>query len=403
MNFSYWTSRTEAFIWANRTQILIALFTVTMIRFWLKYEPDASDVHFTVSDMLINYADGLVRRGLLGEFALNLTSLLGWTATGWAMLMTTFISFGVLVLSLRIYRTLGENSALLPLILAPWGLAFAAYDQHVFYRKEYIGFLALALILWGILNHSSKRACIYLACAVLLFPLAILAHEANAVLAGGLLVAALLMSKVHPDVSREIGLLVGFAIIASVVALLVALTHRTADPSVICAAIGDSRCGGPFPFLGENTSHGNAFVRDWMSERSYFQTGCVIFLSSLPFIGLRARNASPSLLVIMAAAFVLPVVPLFFVGIDFGRWVHMIFFPASLVMLTAIITGPATYKRIMPPFFALIYCGTWGIVHVAAQIEAMGLYLWVGVGLAQIWALGAYLLRGLSGRIRRRI
>lgn len=201
---------------------------------------------YAVADFVINYADGPVRRGLGGTMALQLVDWFGGVAEIWAIAILIAVVAGLTALAIRLYRRLPDDPAYLPLILAPGGLLFFTYDAAAAYRKEVIGYLALALVVQGALSRDGRRALAWSVAGTAVFLLGLLLHEGIIFLWPSLALALWLVARVHPS---HRGQLAGLAAVSAlggglVVVWLALLPDR--DPDVICAALGHSGCGGPF-------------------------------------------------------------------------------------------------------------------------------------------------------------
>ena len=70
------------------------------------------------------------------------------------------------------------------------------------------------------------------------------------------------------------------------------------------------------------------------------------------------------------------VLPLFVFAADYGRWIALIFFPASLLTATGLSLGIITYHRVLPHWAVLLYCGTWSIYHYRVEPQLMGWQIW---------------------------
>ncbi len=370
----------ERRLWTTHRLLLsLAMAVPIVLMWWSLWQP--TPTRYPVSEFLINYADGFVRRGLGGQISLALHSFFGGPATIWAILLLSLAGASLCALILKIYSHTRPTQAMTPLILTPWGLLFITYDPDILIRKEVFGLIALALILLGALTLHPKRArALFLtACAAL--PLCALLHEANALLGGSFLCAAILFFRAHPQLKRITLLGSGLCALATLLATLAALRHPTADPAVICAAIPDPICTWPFPFMAGGAGSGFAYVQSYFTPAAWLNLAVVAAACSLPFFGLRPRNMRRAPLLGAAALIALPILPLFLIGIDYGRWIAMIALPASLIALTAIAQGTLSYTRILPPWAVLLYCGSWSFNHIAAALQWHALTLWIALAL----------------------
>lgn len=341
-----------------------------------QYAPRPEQAWYPVREMLVNFADGPVRRGISGDVILSLTDSFGGTPVAWASAVLTLLGVSLFAASITIFRKLPNDSALTPLVLAPWGLMFIAYDQDIMIRKEAFGYLALCLVLLGATSKLGRSALVFLAFGSVMMPLAILMHEVNAVLVGPMLIATWMLAKKHRVQTRVIGFLVATGFAASLASVVFTLTHLTASPAAICAAIQDPWCHAPFSYFDDTFQDGLEFVEAQISVRDMAVAALLFLVLVLPFLGVRISNTGRGTHLILGAIIVLPVIPLFIVAADYGRWFMLLTFPTSLLIATAISQGLMTYHRFLPHWATLLYCGTWSIYHYRVDVQVMGWIIW---------------------------
>ncbi len=340
------------------------------------YSAQPEQARYPVREMLVNYADGFVRRGLSGETALLLSDTFGGPPTAWATAMLVILGAALFAACIHLFRLMPNDPALLPFVLAPWGLMFLVYDPDVMIRKEAFGFVLLSILLIGALSRNTKTAIICLLFTCFLMPVAILLHEVNAALGGPLLIGAWLMTKRHPALTRSVIFCAIAASVASILATLSILTNSTANPALICAAIQDLWCHDPFAYFDDSMDNGRAFVQAQIPPSDRAITAVLLSLAALPFIGVRVTAAHPVTIVALALAVALPVLPLFVVAADYGRWIMILVFPSSLLIATALSLGVITYRRFLPHWATLLFCGSWSLYHYRVEPQAMGLLIW---------------------------
>ena len=350
------------------------LATAAILLFRTLSAPEAP--RYVVLDLLINSTDGPVRRGLGGDAVLFLAGLFGGAPSIWAACLICAFGAALFALSIRLYRHLPDDPGLVVLVLAPWGLLFFAYDPDGSLRKEMLGYLAIALVLQGALSGSIRAMRVWLFTGCAAFGLSIYVHE-SILLLGPVFALAAWVATLRPGSQR--GLVVA-AIAATAIASVLSVLHLAGlpvrDAQAMCDAAGLARCGGPFTHLGKSTSDAWDYVygrRDWGEVWVYAGQAA---LCALPFLGVRLANgprwAPPVALILAFAA----VVPLFFLGYDWGRWIQMAFFPLSLVAAAGLTVGGLTWTRLLGPAVSLVYVGTWGMSHAHGTIVFYGLWIW---------------------------
>ena len=329
---------------------------------------------YALQDILINNADGMVRRGIGGEAVRTLQGVFGGSFRFWAFALLSAVAGGLFAASLRLYRRLPDDPMYLPLILAPWGLLFYAYDPDGSFRKEVAGYLAIALILQGALAVRRLAMWIWVGAGIAVFWGALFVHEANLFLWPTLAMALWLIARVRPKAEPA---LLGVALLAGAAgaaAVWYLINLPSPDPAVICAAVAQQPCSGPFGWLNAGMEAGYAYVvqrRDW-DEAVYYAV--MAALGVVPFFAVRLARGGWRLTALAVAIPFAAVLPLFFIAYDWGRWIQMALFPLSLVFVTAVALGLARYRRLLPPWLAVPYIASFSLPHAGGSIRLEAAY-----------------------------
>ena len=343
---------------------------------WLRYSPTSNDAAYPVREMLVNSAGGFVRRSTTGDLALFLTDTIGWTATGWSTIVLTLLACVLFTLAIIIYRHLPDDPALVPLVLTPLGLMFYSYDADVMIRKEAFGYIALAIVLGGTFAKMPNKALCCLLISCLLMPLSILAHEINAIFAGPLVVATFWLIKKHPQIRIQALMASSAATVASILSVVAVSLHMTASPEAICAAVGDLYCHAPYSYFNDSAQDAKAYVADQIEPAGFALSGILICIALFPFAGLKADNGGRNWIIMTGAVTLLPILPLFILAADHGRWIAMIVVTCSLMAATALGHGKISYRRVCPSWLACAFCGSWSLYHFRVEIRPDAVLLW---------------------------
>lgn len=113
--------RVEARAFESRTPILIFGFVVCAAILASRITPDPAQAHYVLQEGLINYADGLVRRGLSGAVSILLRDTFGWVLAGWAWAILALTGAALTWLCVSLNARLPDQPALVVLVLAPLG------------------------------------------------------------------------------------------------------------------------------------------------------------------------------------------------------------------------------------------------------------------------------------------
>jgi hypothetical protein len=321
-----------------------------------------------VADWLIDYAGGYNRRGLLGEL---LARAIPPSATLWTLLAFQLLCYapvyGVTVAYLR--RTNWSWSAI-ALACGPAAMPFIGWDPAGGFRKEVIGFACLSLLAMA----SRRRG----APAVGLVGIALSAWMLGAFsweALGALLPAVWFLIRGLPFGRRtRSGLAAAFTVVAGTAAgaaLLVpgdAATAQTVCLSFVERGLNAERlCGGAVRWLGYSLGDSlQAVVDSYPGYLAYLPLAVIATLPVLTSPWLRRYWR-------WALASVLAVAPLFVIGIDYGRWLHVLVVSLAICMMTG--ERELTESPQWTPLATLIYCTTLGVPHAHVLNTTIGVPL----------------------------
>jgi hypothetical protein len=300
-----------------------------------------------LTDWLINYEGGFVRRGLGGAVLRFLEDWTGIQANHLAIAISvaSYLGLGWWMLRRASLRYSPE------LLLSGVFLAFPAMQGTVV-RKDCL----LLLLLIACLKFLIAKRAPYIRWTLLNLTVCvgILLHETFAFVA----IPALALhshSAVAERIPRRIALLS-----PSLICLALVIVHH-GSPSVALAihqswqhlwqetCVAQSLLSGPFSTIGSigwTAGEGTALTKGILQTGLYQPAAWLFvtitgFLITLHFVHTRNSRGEPvetaRLILIQFAA----VFPLFFVGIDYGRWVHFCAM-SSVILRTCDFTAPHT-------------------------------------------------------------
>lgn len=347
---------------------------------------------YAISDLLLNYADGPARRGLVGEVALYLGEVFGGAPAYWGVGLMLAATAALVALAVRLFARMPDDMALLPLVLGPAGLMFFVYDPGAALRKEILGLLSVAMVLQGAFaGPAGQRLWTGGGAALLLASL--FAHEGLVFLGPAFLLALFVVARARPGAARWcLGLGLGSAL-ASVAAVAWIAGLPPPDPDRLCAATGLDKCGGAFIWIAERPDAGVAYVvgrRDWIDVPIY---AALAGLAALAFVQVRVKGWSSARHIAVLGGALLAVAPLFALGFDWGRWIVMASLPLALCAAVALAQGRARPVPVLPPAAILAYLGTWAMPHALLGDVWMGVYFWPILALTAALCLVVQTLR----------
>ena len=302
--------------------ILTGLVLIALADLWSQYA--AGGHHWKQTDWLINVENQWVRRGLLGSALIRLSDALSADLlTVTVLVQAAFIllaAAGVYAtLSRAIWHVAHSSVALLPPVYQV--MAASRFDGLL--TKELIAIAGLGLI------------CLSPGVGTLLLSLGFFAHEGLVFfLPAGLALLWRFGACKHWMVVMILSGLTAFAY---------AFVFRTAeDSALICApllqrGLGEHLCSGPISYLALNLID---FTKSTIVDHlSTFRT--LVYLaawsSSVVLLALLWRNQDNMKI---GLACLVPVLPLFFLAEDYGRWFSMAFTSAVLIASTYRIGAP---------------------------------------------------------------
>lgn len=282
-------------------------------------------------DWLINLAAGPVRRGPLGELILRGADLLGVAPMTLLSLLQLGLTgaalalMGRLVLDQRAPTPARARTLLLLATLPALAPAFWSANPEALFRKEIFALAALALAA-ALPRH---RATPWLGGALMLAGM--LGHEVNVLLLPAYLALRLHARPQHPPqhpphrpphrAPPEVLLLVA----AGLGAGLFALAFSRADPAPICdallaRALPASLCDGAIGWLAIDPPEARRLLADRLHSAAGLRQIVVLAVLLGQYLWLMARLQPTTRTLREAALFLLPLLPLFFIAQDWGRW-----------------------------------------------------------------------------------
>lgn len=350
--------------------LLIVFINTASIAFW----EFRINNPWVIGDWLINYQGGFVRRGLIGELFILLSTLTGVPPSFFVVLTQIACYFLYFYFA---WRLLSREDNLLPfllLVVSPYLFLFQVYGPEGGFRKEILHIALLAFLAWTSVAKAPERLERSFAAIMLVYPLLVLSHEMLAVYMP-YFIALYVQNQAFSW--RLIGKLAGF-VLPSFVAFAVAMSFPGSAETVagICASLGKYAhpvCvhDGAIAWLQVGADFGNGLVSGRVENAYYIPVYiAATTVALLAFIPLAARIKllwQSRLSVLCIAASILASLPLFFVAIDWGRFIYIHLVSLFLILLT-IDPGEAASKKagILSGYPAIRY----GLIAIAAAVYA---------------------------------
>ena len=273
-------------------------------------------------DWLINYTAGFVRRGGIGHL------LYSCTETGRGLLFLTglvqiSIFLAIIAMVILLFMRAPKNGRTFMLLFSPAFLLFPWYELAGGFRKEtivYLAFLTLAL------PFSKKGICkTHIAISLILFGITALSHEI--VLFCVYFFAHILwLAWRRGQISvKTMGVSIcGFIVIATtagVVSWLYPGDSRTGG--IICNSILQrgmdlNICSGAIAAISNDNDYWIQLLRS-RTANYLINTVILLLLAITPLLATKPVSKNIPFLMVGLCS----VIPLFFLGADWGRWLHI--------------------------------------------------------------------------------
>ena len=377
-------------------QDLIAYVLILLMVFSLFLYSKAYLESYTSSDWLVNYQGGFIRRGLIGQ----IVYIISWNKS--SILMAVYaiqviLSLLTSWLILKIYFSTPKTYSWLMVLLSPaFFFVFAFYDISAALRKELIIFFSISLLAYSLMGNRVKVW--YLRISLAIYFLAVFSHEIASLFLPFFIYLLYVQFK-HMTGNKII--LKKYMSYFSVVALgglaaSIFFHGNEAVISKICHSLYEkgfstSICSaGSMSYMTKDLSYATSAVMLELNNHPYIPLFLVcLLLSLLPFFcndWLREKNSR--ILLIVGFIFMLP---LFSIGVDWGRWIHI-----YIVLLSICLLFDATKQTIN---FALI---SWPFLFLFIAFWALPMWFYKPSGVLQSY--GPYLPQvGILDRVYFRL
>ncbi len=325
-------------------------------------------------DWLINYSNGFIRRGLLGELAdyLYRNHAISHISTIFFIKLFLYAIYCVAFLCLCIRKKIGLFEIML--ILSAWAFFFDLNYPTASGRKELILFSAFTLYaLIKTFSRKQESASVFFKqwdfwYLLILLPLILLTHEGLFFFYQYFLLFALMGKE---DIRNTvIKFFIPYSISLAIFILVsVGYPGDSNDANVICqtllnANLNESICNGAIMALG-------GF--EYEIHTAYFIAYSIIFTLTFSALMLYAYKALDrreyNRCTVAIFVFMLPTIPLYVFASDWGRWIHI----AAMLTFICILSNK-THEKIsfyegkgiyglLVVVISVIYVTTWKIPH----------------------------------------
>jgi hypothetical protein len=340
-------------VWLPRAALAILLFCTLLLVAAHLADWQAGGHAWKQGDWLINLADGPVRRGLVGEALLRFGDATGLGPLAPLMALQALLLLVLVVACWSVFRPLiADNPLWAVLLLCPaFFPLFWAGEPDGSLRKELLAFTSLALL--ALSTTRPAAATLLQGLALMLAAGACFAHEVNVLLLPAILLAFVLIRH-HQGHGHAATMLVALPVVlGGAAALVYALAHPDAAPAMVCQpllarGLDPHICTGAIDWLDRGNAHGSDVYRAIFTSNGLYSFPLAYVLALLPVALFVLQHSHRRLTAALAILTALPFLPLYYVAVDWGRWLslHIV----SLIFLYAILcqTGLVRRERTLP-------------------------------------------------------
>jgi hypothetical protein len=312
-------------------------------------------------DWFISYPGTFVRRGLFGELLLGLTP--PGPVTLWvlfAVQVALYVPlFGYVIEYL--FRSRFSWSAI-ALACSPAALPFIGWDTLGGFRKEILGFLALVLLALARRRLSRWLRGLLLASSLVAWTVGVFSWESLAFLIPG--IAFLLLADGEVPFRRTLA--ATYAAIGAVAFGSSVLAHGDAGtPARLCQAVTDhglgaNLCTGAIAWMGRSLDQSLQLVNRNADVHSGYLLMFALAVLPIAVSPWLRRYWGWALFALLGIA------PLFVLGIDYGRWIHILVFELTICMIAGNLQ--LIESKLWNPLSAVLFVSVWGIPHAAPTL-----------------------------------
>ncbi len=324
---------------------------------------------FKQGDWLINSQNGTIRRGITGDLFLWLSDFTQIDPLTLVIISQIMLVTLLFYLMLRIIH-LVNDFLLLVLVFSPAMFVFIwPVDHHGAVRKELLVFVAIGMFALGIIQHNYSKVVLSLA----FFIFTVASHEAM-LLCLPVLVFMFLLADPAIREAYSIGIALILTTIISVLVFLIAIGQPdVSDSMLVCQPLIERglqfhMCEGAIKWLEYDLRYAFNAVATQASFANFSHLLMSQLLPLLPFfylIYLANNKLMATLITIMP---VLLISPLYFIAIDWGRWISISTYCSFMIFAIAISAKKIRCAKLANANYILavvIICVTFAPTHLA--------------------------------------
>jgi len=323
-------------------------------------------------DWLINSTQHPIRRSFSGDILISISDWMGVSpllvTVGFQSLILFFLAVTVGAVVFKNWN----NTAFLAVILSPaFFPVFWAVDAQGSMRKEILAYASMSALVILALAPRFRR--FFLLLSVILFSFATLSHEGMVFFAPVYIFLTLVLADNDRITKTEFHLSSFVIVLVSIAAFTLAvLRHSVDDYLLVCSplierGVDDNICSGAIRWLERYFNQNNSVIMERISAGKLFKLALAYTLSFATILFFLWHTKATRGTYIITSVIGVTFLPLYFLGIDWGRWLNFhftsVFFIISIFLSLGLLK---TRKEAnMTSVFAISFLNLfWAVGHV---------------------------------------
>ncbi|PVV24479.1 MAG: hypothetical protein B6D78_01425 [gamma proteobacterium symbiont of Ctena orbiculata] len=326
---------------------LAIMFLLTASASWQGY---VDNNNWRIADWLINYQGGFVRRGLLGEVYFGLWNITGIKPGSFVFITQVLCYFIFYLFTGLLLRRQNNLLAYIVLIISPFIFTYHLHDIQGGFRKEILYLALFSSYVWLMLTTKPGTQKIASILVLLIYPVLVLSHEMLAVFLPYFLMLYFYKSEYFEKKDLfYVSIYVGLSVIAFLLALI--YTGSEQHVSEICNSLKEHaavNCEslGAIAALSESTGYGRDIVQSNIARNDYIWKYLICSLLALiayiPIANRFSIISSSAAVKMLFLSTVIGTIPLFFVAVDWGRFIYIHLVSLMIVSMASPLAADAT-------------------------------------------------------------
>ena len=341
-----------------------------------------------IGDWMINYQGGFVRRGFLGEILLHLSRLTKVNDVVLIVILQLFLYLVFFISTFQLIKASSFSIVILMLVFSPAFFLFTIYNPLGSFRKEILWFAFFSVLCKYQLSTKKSLSVGFFVGIGVSALLLVLSHEMLVAFLPYLACAIIIHDR---DVTTNIRKLV-IALLPAGVMAGVLLFFSKGNPLVvtkICDSLKEmapSACltDGAISSLAQTTQSAHVMVLSRITSNSigiYLLTAFLgllpifLFLLSGKFARYFNRKGTSLWFLAFAATSLICSLPLFWVAVDYGRFIYIHIVSLSLLVFMmnhekSMNEKKITPRQILPLLFGILFVVLWRLIYAGVTMES---------------------------------